>query len=508
MRVVVVEDEIRIREGIEGLLGMLGYDFAGSAENGEDGLALIQREQPDLVITDIRMEGMDGLAMLERMREQGIQAKAIVLSAYSDFGYAQQAIRLGVTEYLLKPVSVDGFSKSMKALAAQVAREKQAQPNTLGSIEQVLSGLFYGQLKLDGEVETYLVHRFGIQPKQELAQLCIYLGDAYQQRLHVWKEWSRFLSMQEGVRCYPIKADYAQSLVILIYWEDRLQDLEQRIQRQILQGGIGNGCQASIGWVEAPGLASIKARFEALYQYMDWGLALGQDVLISYPKILRIQAATCVYPIELEERLKEGLCLGDAVCVQNVLQSFHGYFLGGKPYEPKEIKECYVRFLWAVIHIAGEIDLLDYGQVSQQGLLDRVMGAKLFWELEEAVEGLLEKLKLQKSRGEETSHLTIRRAKSMIHEFYQSGITLEEIALKLHVTPEYLSMQFHKEMGETYSSYLKNYRVAKAKELLLGTQMKQYEIALEVGYADSKYFGKVFRECTGYSPAQYRKLHK
>ena len=96
----------------------------------------------------------------------------------------------------------------------------------------------------------------------------------------------------------------------------------------------------------------------------------------------------------------------------------------------------------------------------------------------------------------------------MIHEFYQSGITLDEIALKLNVTPEYLSMQFHKEVGETYSSYMKNYRVSKAKELLVGTQMKQYEIARQVGYADSKYFGKVFRECTGYSPAEYRKTYK
>ena len=96
----------------------------------------------------------------------------------------------------------------------------------------------------------------------------------------------------------------------------------------------------------------------------------------------------------------------------------------------------------------------------------------------------------------------------MIHEFYQSGITLDEIADKLNVTPEYLSMQFHKEMGETYSSYLKNYRVGKAKELLLGTQMKQYEVAAEVGYTDSKYFGRVFRECTGYTPAEYRKANK
>lgn len=90
----------------------------------------------------------------------------------------------------------------------------------------------------------------------------------------------------------------------------------------------------------------------------------------------------------------------------------------------------------------------------------------------------------------------------MIHEFYQTGITLDEIARRLDVTPEYLSSQFHKVTGETFSAYMRNYRIQKAKELLLGTQMKLYEIAEAVGYSDGKYFSKVFRECTGCLPAE------
>lgn len=96
----------------------------------------------------------------------------------------------------------------------------------------------------------------------------------------------------------------------------------------------------------------------------------------------------------------------------------------------------------------------------------------------------------------------------MIHEFYQSGITLEEIASKLNITPEYLGTQFHKEMGVNFSTYMKNYRISKAKELLCGTQLKLYEIAEKVGYSDPKYFSKVFKETTGQLPAEYRKTFK
>ena len=96
----------------------------------------------------------------------------------------------------------------------------------------------------------------------------------------------------------------------------------------------------------------------------------------------------------------------------------------------------------------------------------------------------------------------------MIHEFYQAGITLEEISERLNMTPEYIGTLFHKEIGVTFSTYMKNYRINKAKELLCGSNYKLYEIAEKVGYNDPKYFSKVFREITGELPTDYRKIHK
>lgn len=200
--------------------------------------------------------------------------------------------------------------------------------------------------------------------------------------------------------------------------------------------------------------------------------------------------------------------MGEVGQAKKTAGEFFRYFSSGKLYTPKDIKECYIRFLWAVINITKEINMLDYVNLNQQEILDKIMGAKTAQELEKTMEHLLEQISPVEEQEDNTDHLTVRRMKSMIHEFYQSGITLDEIAQRLNVTPEYLSMQFHKEVGETYSSYLRNYRISKAKELLVGTQMKQYEIARQVGYSDSKYFGKVFRECTGYSPAAYRKTQK
>ncbi|MBP5454738.1 MAG: helix-turn-helix transcriptional regulator, partial [Lachnospiraceae bacterium] len=145
--------------------------------------------------------------------------------------------------------------------------------------------------------------------------------------------------------------------------------------------------------------------------------------------------------------------------------------------------------------------------LKQQKLLDRIMNAKIRSELQAVCEDILKMLRVREA-ATDSETLTVRRTKSMIHEFYNTGITLDEIAAKLNITPEYLGTQFHKETGTTFSAYIKNYRITKAKELLVGTSLKLYEIAERVGYFDPKYFSKVFRDVTGQLPAEFRKASK
>jgi two-component system response regulator YesN len=111
--------------------------------------------------------------------------------------------------------------------------------------------------------------------------------------------------------------------------------------------------------------------------------------------------------------------------------------------------------------------------------------------------------------GESTElSLNVKRAENMILEYYKTGITLEEIAGKLNLTPEYLGNQFHLEKGVKFSTYIKDFRIMKAKELLIGSKLKVCEVAERVGYSDAKYFSKVFRDNTGQLPAEYRKTNK
>lgn len=240
---------------------------------------------------------------------------------------------------------------------------------------------------------------------------------------------------------------------------------------------------------------------------MDWNIVLGDDVLISYPRITDIQTEICIYPVELENQARIAICMGEKEKIREVVERFHQYFLNGKVYSPKEIKESFVRFQWSVLNIAKEVGCIDYQNIDQKRLLDLVMNAKTERELKNTFEELFRCMDVSDGETGAVS-LAVKKAQSMIHEFYADGITLNEIAGRLNLTQEYLGSQFHKELGETFSAYIRNYRLLKAKELLIGTQLKQYEISEKVGYTDAKYFARVFKECIGMSPAEYRKSHR
>ena len=509
MKIVIVEDEIRIREGITRLLGKMSsdYEIVGEAENGEEGLQLVIEKSPELIITDIKMPLMDGLEMLQKIHESGTHVKAIVLSAYSEFEYARQAMKLGVTEYLLKPISMNDFSVAMDHVRGQIEKEQLQKPQQLGSLEKIMEGILSGSIIPDLEILQFLKNRFQVLEKMPMAAVCFYMGNDYKKNAGIIsREIKMFAARKKEASHCIISLENDKIMAVIFYGFQDGKMLERWTQSQVLQ----NSRQLSdvgIGWTQADTIFCLTEQLNQLKKCFDWNIALGDGVVISYPKITKIQTVPCIYPVQIEHKMKLAICGNDPQKMQEAIKAFHDYFQEGKVYSPKEIKECYVRFLWSVINVSKEVGNLIHKEMQQQKLLEKIMKAKMRKELMAATQTIVSFVKIDQT-GNEIRNLTVKRAVNMLQEFYTSGITLEEIADKLQITPEYLGTQFHKEMGVTFSTYLKQVRMSKAKELLIGTQLKLYEIAEKLGYSDSKYFSKVFKETFGQLPAEYRKTHR
>ena len=513
MKIVIVEDEIRIREGLVKLIKKINeeHEVVGEAENGIEGLQLIEETKPDLIITDIKMLDMDGLEMLKRLKEMKSSAKAIVLSAYSEFSYAQQAIKLGISEYLLKPIAVGELTQSLRNIEIQLEQElnyKRNRLEVLQSLENVFYSILLGGTIVDKELIEFLNRTYQLDDSSDFIMIPVYLGNQYEQNYErMSKRLHSILRDKDKQEYRLLEIPQNKILLIIIFAFTDEHELEQWFRnRVLLQLKREKICQACFGWTSFRGISKMKNSLHILQKNMDWNILFGDDVIVSYPKVTQIQTVPLSYPIDIENQMRVALCALDSKKLERIINTFCCYFKDGNLYSPKEVKESFVRFLWSMISVAKEIDFNQYKSLDQQEFLKNIMSATTYSELVQTLDDFITLLPIDIA-GEPSISFTVQRAKSLVHEFYNQGITLEEIALKLNITPEYLGTQFHKELGINFSSYIKNHRITKAKELLIGTHLKLYEIANKAGYSDAKYFSQVFKECTGQLPTEYRKMH-
>ena len=204
MKAVVIEDEILIREGLCKLLKKMfpEIEVTGTAGNGQEGLLCIERDKPDMIITDIRMPIMDGLEMITKMQESGLFPKIIVLTAYSEFSYAQQAVKLGVNDYIIKPVVVQEFVRTIRKIQNLYEQEQKRTPDTMGNLENIVSGILYGTSVLDEEMESFLDKKYGIEKDMPLIELLVYLGEGFEaERERKRKVMCQILKQKEVKYC-------------------------------------------------------------------------------------------------------------------------------------------------------------------------------------------------------------------------------------------------------------------------------------------------------------------
>ena len=177
MRIVVVEDEAPIREGMAKLLSKINpeYELVGKAADGEAGYQLIRELNPDLVIMDIRMPKMDGIAMMKKLREENIKCKAIILSAYSEFQYAQKAIELKADSYLLKPIKNSGIEKCLKTGRERNLRGSGDRADF--SVENIMLACMHGQVRQNSQLNKTMQQKYGVS-LEEPAELfgCVARG--------------------------------------------------------------------------------------------------------------------------------------------------------------------------------------------------------------------------------------------------------------------------------------------------------------------------------------------
>lgn len=508
MKIIVVEDEIRIREGLCNLVERINdnYKVVAVASNGREGYELICEHSPDVVISDILMPEMSGIEMLEKLKNEGKMPNAILISAYSDFSYAQTAIRLGVRGYLTKPVAVDELTSTLSRLESENVQEYEV-PETLSSLNTITFAVLNGIVDAGGEMNKFLLGRYNIDDTTGLTIMTAYLGYYYEENAaKVKKTIEQMVSTYGEQKSVVVEMPNDMSLVAVLYHSDCQEYIERTMQDNIRKNSVSLQ-RVCLGMISTVGIGNIRSSYKIINSYLHWNMIFGDGVLIIFPQITKIFAEKSVYPAEIENKMKAAMYAKDKVGALREVKRFEDYYFCGKLYNPREIKEAYSRFVWAARETGKDVGDTDLTETVQKNVIERIDNAKSLREMRDILDMVFGEM-LKDKNNEEGIGLTVKKTIRLIHDCYKDGITLDEIAGRLNITPEYLSAQFQKEMGLNFSSYIRNYRIGKAKHLLVGSNMKVYEIARQVGYQDSKYFSRVFRQVTGQKPDEYRKTKR
>lgn len=513
MRIAIIEDEYVIRKGLSKILEKINskYEIVGQAEDGLEGLDLVKTKSPDLIITDIKMPKMDGLELLHALRNDGIRVKAIVLSAYSEFEYAQKAISLGVSEYILKPISIPDLTSALEHIEKQLDEEKNFKaesPKELYELGSILSRSILENLNISDDLNGFLKKQYNLSAEDELGIFEIYLGELFSEKINKLKSYLKSLNKKDfNFSTLEFSQDNIVILVIYnIQSKDKVSSYFEKGFIPVIKNNLSN--EFVYGLTFSDGLLKINENVEALKKKLQFNLTLGEGKLINYDVACNIKTKQFLYPIDIENKIKVAIVNKDVDNIKETFKVFEAY-CKSEIYEPKDVKEACVNFCWTVINTSKELNSSLYENLDVQTTLKKIMLSITWGEIEDVLYRLFTKI-LESNAKEDNKNvsLVVKRAQSLIHEYYNQGINLDEIAAKLNITADYLGKQFKKEIGETFNTYARNYRINKVKTLLLGTELKIYQIAELTGYSDSKYMSKVFKETTGYLPNDYRKLYK
>lgn len=529
LKVFLVEDEFVVREGIKNNVDWKshGYDFCGEASDGELAFPMIQKLKPDIVITDIRMPFMDGLALSKLIKKEMPSIEIIILSGYEEFEYAKEGIKIGIAQYLLKPINGEELLKEVDIVAEKII-EKQKESEIR---EKYLREMEENFLKERKELFQYLVT--GSKSAAELLEIAdklnVDLSSMWynvvlliiKSNRHAQNEYSDSLvEIEEKLKeadsehilifdrnlegkAFLFKADSKEELeTIQKEYMTRVVDILRGYENVRYFGGIG---------LPVNRLRELPVSFESASHAFAHRYLVSESLILSgeemrqgnYLKKEEFDLSD-VNPKQIDRnKIKEFLKVGEKEEVIYFIEEFFRDIGSSvmksnlfRQYIIMDVYFCVAEFLEGLQVQREEIEPFDF----TSGILQTQEGAM------EYVTCIVKRaLELREKTASNRYGDVVDEVKRYIEENYaEEGLSLNLLASHVNFSPNHLSMIFSQQTGQTFIKYLTDFRMNKAKELLRCTGKKSSVISMEVGYKDPHYFSYLFKKTQGMTPTQYR----
>jgi len=536
IKVIIADDEENVCKLIRGLIywKSLDMEIMGVAHNGVEALDLIKDISPDLIITDIRMPGYDGLEMIRYAKDIKEDLDFIIISGYRHFEYAQNAIKYGVGDYLLKPINKEDFLVALSKMrerymqrTEQMSNEEHLKKRLKSDVDKLRANLFIERLlkkgadtedlTLDNINENY---HFAFKPG--VFQMCAVKIDCgfecqYNNAIKILGEKVlQILNSLLKEQCYEmgIYSDDSVTYCLLNFHENYKKTMRKQMKVVLDELLIQKAAFEKFEFTIAAGtvvedVKQLKDTFRAARFGIAQRIISGTGIFIEEGTVKVESQMGSALLAELNKKMGTAIELLDKdsvlSCIDNLkIQIKTEKYLKGQEIFSltRHICEMYLT------HLRNNEIPIQYGEEFYEEFCIYSNHCSSIDELFQYLSVMLNKsLDVIIEDKKQTDTKPIRLAKQYIQQNYMKSISLEDISNLVGFNAAYFSTLFKKENGSNYLNYLSEVRMNKAKELLRETNLNIAVVCEQVGYNDLKHFTKSFKKNTGIKPNEYRKLY-
>ncbi|MGG3470374.1 response regulator [Neobacillus pocheonensis] len=454
-----------------------------------DGLEAIERlnvhQDIDIVLTDVRMPQKDGLELAAYLADQYPQVRTIIISGYDDFKYAQQAIHLGVKDYLLKPVNVDELLAIVKKLTGEIQEQrnegrKRFLVNLKNAIygqviDSPLNGADHLEEDMDARIYPFITMMKTRRPQEFKAK---------------WVEMVEDFLNAKGLTSISMFTNNHTLLTCVVDEHAPLSISEESFEPFLL---VRNRTAIPV--------RDLHQTYQTLVEDCKY-LPFHTDGKVISPVLEPIRETKPEYSSQTEKEFIQAIFQADWDKVKANIDWLFRYFEEMRFFLHEIIPICF-DILQKVLSHYQSLFRKELPEVAPSLEGEFYSFQALKESFERNLEQIIQSFDLKKA---ESKDWMMERAESYIHSYYQKQLKAHEVADYINISPNYFSTLFKQKTGKSFNEYINHLRVEEAKKLLEETPFNVNEIAEQVGYREYKYFVDVFKKMTGYTPTKYRQL--
>ncbi|GJM74550.1 hypothetical protein HMSSN036_67660 [Paenibacillus macerans] len=523
MKLLIVDDDDQIRTGIEQGIDWhaLDIEIVITASNGVEALQKFTDMLPEIVLTDVRMPGMDGLTLLKQMKRIRPQTKVIILSGYNDFEYLKRAIQLDAVDYEMKPIRARSLVALIKRVKEEIIREQMTEQEFNKYLESYKAS-FSSEL-LAGNITDRLIileglqQHYGFDAAGGLICVAARIDEDWNTNIESVTATAEMLCRlfesselaekgiclrsKEGSLVFLLKSETPSFLYSRQWVSELLNQLRAWNRELQSQGKLSFSAGiSSYGHV---------SEFIEMYNEANQALSLrlyeGKGSIHVKDETMEFADETIAGLLD-HAKFKAQLLQGDLASLVDVVENEFAQLKLERKYSRKSIStytKNLLQFFMVMIRNAPS-DVVEYIH-KNIAVIDERSEALAMDDFKQIVVSTFEKMSMRLSR--ELSPV-MTRADAFIRKNYTQELTVEKLSEHVGMTPNYFSHRFKREFGVSFKEYVNRLRIAQAKELIIHTNELLYVIGEKVGFSDYMYFTQVFKKMEGCSPAVLRKQPK